>query len=276
MCSKAFALTLLFCYLILLLPSCNKKVAVIDDWRNFVETLRDSDSLYNDDDWRRIELSFRKKQKDIDRYEFTRAEFDSLTISVEACRRILNAHKLSNGYVRKIVCQNSNTGYAEVHERPDTDSRVVGYLVNETAEYFGIDSSLEWYKVRVNGVEGYVPRSRTIIYGSNPLGTELVYYVVVGGWFNKRYAINEQAKGPGLYVSPLFSTVNSKDQLVYRLCCYCSYSKEKADSVANEVRKTGTHLERFDNAYVWKNVGQAKCVYQPLDINDNPIVVVPE
>lgn len=274
--SKGFIRVLLFCYSILLLLSCNKKSMVIDDWKIFAETLKDSVSYYNDDDWKRIELLFRKKQKEIDRYEFTRAEFDSLYVNVETCQRYINAHKLNRGYVRKIVCQISNTGYTEVHEKPHVDSKVIGYLVNETAEYLGIDSSLEWYKVRTNGVQGYVSRSHTIIYGANPLGTDLVYYVVVGGWFNKWDAIKKQAKGPGLYVSPLFSTVNSEGRLVYRLCCYCSHSKEKADSVANIVRNTGTHVKRFDTANVWKNVGQAKCVYQPLDSKNFPIVVIPE
>lgn len=99
--------------------------------------------------------------------------------------------------------------------------------------------------------------------------TRNVYYVVLGSYSTLSQAKKFNSQCPdGLECNIYRAKANGKT--VYRACTYVSYSKSKAQECAREINRNYGR-----NAWVWTSKGLAKCVFQDIGLDGEPISTRP-
>lgn len=98
-----------------------------------------------------------------------------------------------------------------------------------------------------------------------------VYYVVRGSFSSLKNAKEVQFNWPDfLDCNPIF-IAKAKGKTVYRICLGIYYNKENAQRCINDIKE----YYGWEDLWIWKNNGHAKCVYRPNDYNGQPVRITP-
>ncbi len=92
-----------------------------------------------------------------------------------------------------------------------------------------------------------------------------VYYLVCASFNTLEDAVKTSENMSEVLFYPVYkATVEGRT--VYRLCCECYYSKEKAQKRCAELAS----MTFSNDIWVWKSNGLAQCVYVPQSPADEP------
>ena len=94
---------------------------------------------------------------------------------------------------------------------------------------------------------------------------QAVYYLVCASFNTLEEAVKASENMSEVLFYPVYKAT-VKGRTVYRLCCECYYSKEKAQKRCSELGP----MTFSNDIWVWKSNGTAQCVYVPQSPADEP------
>ena len=161
----------------------------------------------------------------------------------------------------KLVYSVSTDGFVNVRKAASASAKIVGVLATNRKGAELLSSKGTWWKVRVDGVVGYV-NSKYVKLSSTPVkisGLPTVYYVVVKTC-NSMDEVNQffYSCPDAFDGSPVYKHVES-GRVVYKICTSCHPTfgtAQQACDMTNNLFGNGV-------ASVWSTNGLAECVYLP-------------
>ena len=160
------------------------------------------------------------------------------------------------------VYANSYDGFVNIRQSASARSAILDQLYNDGAPATLISSSGKWYKVKYNGVVGYVKGEYVKVGGSTHTGTSAkaskVYYVVIGSWENLQTAKASYGSMPDFFDNGDIYKAYAKGKVVYRMVIEEHSTRSEAQQAINTYKEV--YGDRF---WIWESDGPAQLVYRP-------------